>query len=86
MTIPVPKPEGLSLSDFTEFIYTAFFAARFPPGMPGRVPALEPLAFENASPGVRAAWKAAAETALKLAPQVRTDNANAMNQQPDPPK
>jgi hypothetical protein len=83
--VPVPKPEGLSFSDFTEFLYTAFFIARFPPGVPGRVQALEPLLFENASPGVRAAWKAAAETALRLAPQVRTADLpvgpNAMYQQ-----
>jgi hypothetical protein len=81
MNVPVPNPEGLSLSGFTEFLYTAFFASRFPPGMPGRVPALEPLAFENASPGVRLAWRAAAEQALKLAPLVKTDSAgNAMYQ------
>lgn len=71
MIVPVPKPEGLGLSDFTEFLYTAFFAARFPPGVPGRVPAIEPLLFEDASPGVKAAWKACALKALQLAPQVR---------------
>jgi hypothetical protein len=63
LIVTVPKPEGLSLSDFTEFIYTAFIASRFGPA-PAQL-------FEDASPGVRLAWRAAAETALKLAPQVR---------------
>lgn len=84
MTVPVPKPEGLSLSDFTEFLYTAFFASRFPPESGVDV---NPL-FEDMSPCVRAAWRSAAETALRLAPQVRTAylrapvGPNAMYHQP----
>lgn len=82
MIVPVPKPEGLSLSDFTEFLYNAFFASRFPSasGAP------EPMPIQQASPGIRLAWRAVAETALKLAPQVRAAELpagpTAMYQQP----
>ncbi len=58
--IQVPHPKGISLSNYAEFIYSAFYASLN----------LHVANFEDLGHGDKEAWEAAAREALKLAPKV----------------